>query len=371
MDSLAEYLEYYGFECEPFVDGVCFFPGAERAEALEQIQHWCDFGAGVIVLEGEPGIGKTCLARQLLEAQPPAQLISELDGSALANLEQMLMVVAAELGVELRECEGGSAMLNQLRQAIKARQHQQQPSLLITVRRAQYLDDACLLALLGLLQGQAPGAAQINVVLFAEPGLSARLRKLDVAEVLINQLSLRPLSGPEVAAYVQQQAHSVAYEGPELFNAAEIKQLQLGSGGVPAEINILAQNLLIDRLYHKPHRASKSMPLPLFVAAAVLGVGALAFLYREQWFGAQPGQPQPATVAQAPTAGPNDVEALVQQALTPAKPVFAGDMQAMPLRVAALAAVALPPADIEWVEGNEPVALPPVSESQSNKPQSM
>nr|WP_243749386.1 AAA family ATPase [Pseudoteredinibacter isoporae] len=274
---MAEYLDYYGFNSEPFVGQGGFFSTAERAEVLDQIEHWCDFGAGIIVLEGPEGVGKTAVLQELARRCGDGALISQLDGPVLAGLDQMLMLLAAELGADLIEGQTSGAMLGHLRKHLK---NAAQP-MFVLVDQAHNLDDRALLALMGLLQGQQPGEGNLNIVAFAERGLAERLRKFDVADVIVNQKELGPLNESELASYIHQQLASVDYDGPELFSDLELKELYRASRGFPAEVDVLAQNLLVNRLY------SSSLKNKGFPIWHLVGVGALmaslgtAYIYRD------------------------------------------------------------------------------------------
>lgn len=276
MDTLAEYLDYYGFNSEPFVGQGGFFSTAERVEVLDQIEHWCDFGAGIIVLEGPKGVGKTALLKELIRRCDDGALISQLDGPVLAGLDQMLMLLAAELGAELIEGQTSGAMLGHLRKHVKSASR----PMFVFVDQAHNLDDRALLALMGLLQGQQPGESNLNIITFAEPGLADRLRKFDVADVIVNHKELNPLNESELSSYIHQQLASVDYDGPELFSDMELKELFKASKGIPAELDVLVQNILINRLY------SRSVKGRGFPAWHLVGVGALiatlgtAYIYR-------------------------------------------------------------------------------------------
>ncbi len=327
---------------------------------LDQIEHWCDFGAGIIVLEGPGGVGKTALLKELIRRCDDGALISQLDGPVLAGLDQMLMLLAAELGAELIEGQTSGAMLGHLRKHVKSASR----PMFVFVDQAHNLDDRALLALIGLLQGQQPGEAKLNIITFAESGLADRLRKFDVADVIVNQKELSPLNESELSSYIHQQLASVDYDGPELFSDMELKELFKASRGIPAELDVLVQNLLINRLY------SRSVKGRGFPAWHLIGVGALiaalgtAYIYRttiqDMWqqdgelVAVNPQQPtevdviadasntqaessniksvppqqemfraEDKTEAAAPTTAPmDDTENLINEALTPSEPLI-------------------------------------------------
>ena len=218
------------------------------------------------MLEGPEGIGKTALLKELVKRSDDGALISQLEGPVLAGLDQMLMLLAAELGADLIEGQTSGAMLGHLRKHVK---HASQ-SMFVFVDQAQNLDDRALLALMGLLQGQQAGEGKLNIVAFAEPGLADRLRKFDVADVIVNQKELTPLNESELVSYIHQQLASVDYDGPELFSDMELKELYRASKGLPAQLDVLVQNLLISRLYSS---SLKRKGFPAWASAECWGLG--------------------------------------------------------------------------------------------------
>ena len=64
-------------EWDPFTDppqGAPFFPGAGRAEIVEQLQHLLRYGPGLVVLAGASGVGKETLVDYLLDELDPDQI---------------------------------------------------------------------------------------------------------------------------------------------------------------------------------------------------------------------------------------------------------------------------------------------------------
>lgn len=281
VDSLREYLDYYGFKAEPFVGDIAFFSGGQRQEALEQLEHWSDFGAGINVVEAKLGQGKTRLLRAVESAQKEHAQLSIIEAPVLAGLDQVLLLLAAELGVELLEGQTSGAMLSHLRQHVQLKSRQ--PSLIL-VDNADQLDDRIIVALMSLLQGKQAGSKGLNIILFATPGLVARMDRFDVVDVSVNRLQLQSFNESDVSAYLLHQLHEAQYEGPELFSPAEIKEIARVSAGVPAEINILAQNLLVNRLYNKPKRRAILPLRHISLAASLVAVLILAALYQDAIF---------------------------------------------------------------------------------------
>ncbi len=276
MGTLAEYLDYYGFKSEPFVGKGCFYASKERKEVLDQVEHWCDFGAGIIVVEGVEGVGKSALLPEVISRCDDNALISHLDGPVLAGLDQMLMLLAAELGAELIEGQTSGAMLGYLRKHVNSASQ----SMYVVVDQAHKLDDRTLLALLSLLQGQQPGESKLNIIAFSQPGLAERLRGFEVADVIVNDILLVPFDSSSSSSYVHQQLVDVEYDGPELFSQMELSELYKASGGLPGKLNLLAQNLLINRLYNKSAK-TKGFPVwHLVGVGALLAVLGTAYVYR-------------------------------------------------------------------------------------------
>jgi len=293
---MDDYLSYYGLQREPFADSGAFFGGAGRQETLEQMQHYCQFSSGAVVLEGRLGLGKSLLLQQLAQLHPSAQPLSFVAAPVTASAEQILSSLATELGMPLPEDNSAGAMASQLRHQLQAGDQQA----LIIIDDAHNLDDQVLSALLSLLQGQEPGAKSSNLVLAGDNGLATRLDGFELVDILINDVQLLELSLAEAGDYIAQRLQQAGFDGDMPFSADELEQLWRESKGCPGAINKLAEHLLVSKLYRRPAKTSGLPMGHMMLAVALLAVLIFSYLYKDVLLGGPEPEDQLALAAEEP-----------------------------------------------------------------------
>lgn len=285
---MDDYLSYYGLQQEPFSDSGAFFGGAGRQEALDQVQHYCQFSSGAIVLEGRPGLGKSLLLQQLAQLHPSALPLSFVAAPVTASAEQILSSLATELGMPLPEDNSAGAMASQLRHQLQVGGQQA----LIIIDDAHNLGDQVLSALLSLLQGQEPGAKSSNLVLAGDNGLATRLDSFELVDILINDVQLLELSLAETGDYIARRLEQAGFDGDMPFSAEELDQLWRESKGCPGAINKLAEHLLVSKLYRRPAKTSGLPMGHMMLAVALLAVLIFSYLYKDVLLGGSELEPE-------------------------------------------------------------------------------
>lgn len=285
---MDDYLSYYGLQQEPFSDSGAFFGGAGRQEVLDQVQHYCQFSSGAIVLEGRPGLGKSLLLQQLAQLHPSALPLSFVAAPVTASAEQILSSLATELGMPLPEDNSAGAMASQLRHQLQVGGQQA----LIIIDDAHNLGDQVLSALLSLLQGQEPGAKSSNLVLAGDNGLATRLDSFELVDILINDVQLLELSLAEAGDYIARRLEQAGFDGDMPFSAEELDQLWRESKGCPGAINKLAEHLLVSKLYRRPAKTSGLPMGHMMLAVALLAVLIFSYLYKDVLLGGSELEPE-------------------------------------------------------------------------------
>lgn len=288
---MDDYLSYYGLSSEPFSGAGQFFSGAQRQELIEQLQHYCQFSSGVVVLEGVTGAGKSTVLERLAELHLAGQPLSFIAAPVMASAEQILASLALELGLPLAEDSTAGAMVAELRHQLQDSTQQA----LIIVDDAHNLDDQVLSALLSLLQGQESGDKHSNLVLSGGPGLAVRLDGFELVDVLINDAVIEPLSQTECRDYIDSRMELAGFEGETPFTQADIDRIWQLASGRPAEVNRLAGQALMEKLYRPSSQAGRLPFGHILLAVVLLGLLIFSYLYRDDLLGedaevgAQPG----------------------------------------------------------------------------------
>lgn len=278
---MDDYLSYYGLSSEPFSGTGQFFSGAQRQELIEQLQHYCQFSSGVVVLEGVTGAGKSTVLERLAELHLAGQPLSFIAAPVMASAEQILASLALELGLPLAEDSTAGAMVAELRHQLQDCTQQA----LIIVDDAHNLDDQVLSALLSLLQGQESGDKHSNLVLSGGPGLAVRLDGFELVDVLINDAVVEPLSQTECRDYIDSRMKLAGFEGETPFTQDDIDRIWQLASGRPAEVNRLAGQALMDKLYRPSSQAGRLPFGHILLAVVLLGLLIFSYLYRDDLLG--------------------------------------------------------------------------------------
>jgi general secretion pathway protein A len=202
--------------------------------------------AGLVVLVGEVGTGKTTLVRRLLDTLPP-EVRTVLVLHPTVGFEEILDHVLLELGLPV---SGGGPDVLLERLAEFAREHERDGgTVAIFFDEAQALRASALAALPRLLDLVADdGRPAVQVVLAGQPELEARLAAPDLAALRARVRAtarLTPLSSQGVSAYVRARLVYARARDPDLFTADALERLAMHSQGVPRVINVLCESALV------------------------------------------------------------------------------------------------------------------------------
>ena len=202
--------------------------------------------AGLVLLVGEVGTGKTTLVRRMLDSLPPA-VRTVLVLHPTVGFAEILDHILLELGVPVSG-GGPDALLERL--AEFAREHARDGgTVAIFFDEAQALRDATFAALPRLLDLVGDdGRPAVQLILSGQPELDARLATPDLAPLRERARAtarLAPLTREGVAAYVRARLVLARARDPDLFTADALERLATYSQGVPRVINVLCESALV------------------------------------------------------------------------------------------------------------------------------
>lgn len=232
---------HFGLREPPFgltPDTSFFFPALPHQEALETLLYALNAGEGFLVVEGEVGTGKTLLLRRLLNTLPPRWQAAFVPNPGL-DPRGLYAAIALEFGVP---ADGTSEdLLHRLeRHFIELARQDRQPVVLIDEAQALPADTLEAVRLLTNLETEKRKLLQ--VVLFGQPELMARLREKGTRQILTRvsfHAALRPLARREVAAYVRHRL-AVAGCADTLLTWWAERALWRVSRGLPRLVNVIA-----------------------------------------------------------------------------------------------------------------------------------
>lgn len=244
------YVEHFELEREPFSnapDARFYFDSDQHSQALLRLLYSIDSNKGLAVLVGGIGMGKTTLARRLLDNLPESKYESSLLVMVHSGItaEWILTRIAMQLGVE-EPASDRLTVLKQLFDRLKAIDDSGRHAVVL-IDEAQMLQSRELMEeFRGLLNLELPGKKLLNIVFF---GLSDLEECLNLDEPLAQRVAvkyhLRSLTSAATELYIKHRLQ-VARAKRMLFRPEAVSAIYRYTGGVPRLINTVCDNALFE-----------------------------------------------------------------------------------------------------------------------------
>lgn len=279
---LADYRQRYGLSEDPFAQDYSFplFTGAGRRQLLDQLLHLCQFSNSVLMVSGEPGVGKTRTAHAFMDSLSDQDQICFLSLQSAQNLEQVLTVIAQTFGINSGPLPSVENLLTAIEAFIAEEALVEEDGLaVVVVDNAQLLDDQTLAVLTALLNN-FPQQNRLHLALFAEPSLMSRLELASPETLLISDFHLQPFILAEAVDYLNFRMEMADYLGPEIFSESMVDPWWRQAQGHLGILHECAQERLLESVTPKLAFDKRSLPVAHIVAIALLiAVVGVVFLY--------------------------------------------------------------------------------------------
>jgi len=242
------YAEYFGLREPPFnitPDPRFLYLNDCYQEALAALGYGIEARKGFISLIGDAGTGKTTLLRRLLDTVGPATKTVLLLNPTV-SFDEILEHILLELGVPP---EGGRKLVLLQRLNEFLLEHTQAGgNVALLIDEAQDLRPDVLEELRLLSNLETAREKILQIVLAGQPELDAILADPSLRQLrqrVALRIRLRPLSPPEVAAYVRARVERVGGTAAELFPPDALARLAMLSHGIPRLVNVLCDAALL------------------------------------------------------------------------------------------------------------------------------
>jgi MSHA biogenesis protein MshM len=244
------YTGHFGLKDLPFTitpDTSYFFAHAPHQEALNTLLVAVRSGEGFIKVVGEVGTGKTLLCRKFLSALPPEEFATAYIPNPYLQPMTLLLAIADEYGVSYPTPVSQHQLLRILTQFF-IDTHGQGRRVVVCLDEAQAMPIVTLESLRLLTNLETERRKLIQVVLFGQPELDARLERASVRQLkqrITFSARLKPLTPDDTEYYLAHRLNIAGYRGSQLFSHAAVKRLHRAAAGIPRMINILAHKALM------------------------------------------------------------------------------------------------------------------------------
>lgn len=221
------------------------FAHGSYAVALELVERAFRRGAGLALVLGSAGAGKTLLAADLMRLQ-------ELDGIPCARLAlssegpvDLLQAAAAAFGLDVAGASG-AAVRAQLVAYLASQQRAGRTATLV-VDDAQHLEAQRLKELWQLGSPRSRPMPMLRLLLVGRPGLRDRMQQpllMSVWQSVAAIGELNPLDAPQTRAYVAHRLRCVGWNGEPSLSGDALHCIHRLSLGLPGRINQILSALL-------------------------------------------------------------------------------------------------------------------------------
>ncbi|WP_298017238.1 XrtA/PEP-CTERM system-associated ATPase [uncultured Parasphingopyxis sp.] len=244
------YSDHYGLNGNPFQltpDPRFWFESETHRKAMAYLGYGLAQGEGFIVITGDIGAGKTTLVGHLMATIDSARLTAVQIVSTQVEGDDMLRLVAQQLGIDSNGAEKAQ-LLDRIERFLHGQAREGKRTLLI-VDEAQNLGISALEELRMLSNFQSGGRALLQIFLLGQPEFRERIKSAPNLEQLRQRViathHLEPMQAKEIESYVVHRLSIAGWQGNPQFTADAYTALYVATGGVPRRLNTLMARVLL------------------------------------------------------------------------------------------------------------------------------
>ena len=242
------YESYFGLREPPFnvtPNPQCFFVNSSYQEALSTLRSGIQGRAGIIVITGDAGTGKTTLIKTFL-SNAPANIHSSCILDPHLNFAELLLCTLDVFGLS-NLAPDRLTITHQLNRYL-IEQLRKDHFVALLLDEAQDLDDKVLEELVFLSDLEDGGKKLLQIVLIGQPELESRLERswlVPLKPRVTIRSRLGPLGRDDIQAYIEYRLSAAGYTGQTIFLTHAIERIGVFSKGIPRLVNVICDNALL------------------------------------------------------------------------------------------------------------------------------
>ena len=257
------YEEFYNLTEKPFTlspDPAFLYLGRSHRRAMNILEYGVESDAGITVVSGEVGTGKTTLVRGLIDELGDDVTIGLITNTQ-KNFGDLLKWVLMSYGVETDETDHVK-LYKMLVEFITA-EHEAGRRVLLIIDEAQNLGPDALEDIRMLTNINVDKDLVLQLILVGQPELVEMLRKKELrqfAQRVSADYLLQPLTFRETERYIRHRI-KIAGGDDNLFAQTAYATVYYHSGGIPRVINTICDMALVYGFADEAPRIRKEIVL--------------------------------------------------------------------------------------------------------------
>lgn len=257
------YESFYKLSSRPFQlnpDPSFFYRSTGHKRAQAYMRYGLQQEQGFIVVTGDVGTGKTMLVNNLFrEIDSDKMVAAKIVSTNLKDLD-LLRLIAAEFDIPFERCSKAT-LLHHLENHFKTCRQEGQRVLLV-IDEAQNLTRGALEELRMLSNFDFEGTPLVQSFLLGQREFRTILRSPGLEQLrqrVIAAYHLKPLTRPEVQAYIEHRMHKVGWANDPAIEQSAYDLIYQATGGVPRRINTLVDRVLLSCFLDEQHQVSAAI----------------------------------------------------------------------------------------------------------------